>query len=675
MGRTLALLALLSALALLAPSAASAAKGQLINCDPSPPAATQFENCSFDYRGEGTESNRAVVTLENVSQFSQGDYQVVDPGANITPTPPCQPGPNSNVMTCPAEDVADFTASLGDGNDSIQVLANLTTSIGAGPGIDTMLGGPLADNLRGGQDADTIDGGTGDDVIIGDDPDVPAGGNDSISGGAGNDKIDGQAGDDVVRGSDGNDQLSGSAGDDSFPAEAALDGTDDVRGGDGTDTATFAARTDPQQISLDDLPNDGGGATPSDNIHTDVENAVGGSGNDTITGSAVGNGLQGGPGVDNMDGGPGNDGMDGGPDNDSLAGGDGIDSLAGGEGGDGLSGGEGADFLDGGGGDDYLNGGTEGDSMAGGDGVDLADYGSRTVGVTVTLDGNAGDGEPGEGDDVKPDVENLNGGSGADSFFGSAAANALDGGAGEDYEDGGAGVDQLTGGDAGDVLRTRDGQGDLLTCGPGPDFVIADIADGANPDCDRVDRGVNQKPKLRDSAVVAPTKGALSMSPRGIIRRVPLQDKVVLPLRSIVDTSVGAVKVTSSATSRKVQSITLDSGAFDLTQTAGKLPVTQFALQGGDFATCPTAARAGTARAAATAKTRVVRHLWANGKGKFRTKGRYASATIRGTKWELQDRCDGTLIRVRSGAVTVKDLVRNRSIVVKAGKSYLARRG
>jgi hypothetical protein len=272
---------------------------------------------------------------------------------------------------------------------------------------------------------------------------------------------------------------------------------------------------------------------------------------------------------------------------------------------------------------------------------------------------------------VGVDVENLRGGSGADSFFGSAAGNALDGGAGEDYTDGGAGVDQLTGGDSGDVLRSRDGQNDLLTCGPGPDFVVGDAADGANPDCERIDRGVNQKPKLRDSAVVAPTRGTLAMSPRGIVRRVPLQDKVVLPLKSIVDTVAGAVKVTSSATSKKVQSVSLDSGAFDITQATGKLPVTQFALQGGDFGVCGAAARSGRATAAAT---KTVRKLWANGKGKFRTKGRYASASIRGTKWQIQDRCDGTLVTVARGAVTVRDLVRKKNVVVKAGDTYLARR-
>ena len=75
---------------------------------------------------------------------------------------------------------------------------------------------------------------------------------------------------------------------------------------------------------------------------------------------------------------------------------------------------------------------------------------------------------------------------------------------------------------------------------------------------------------------------------------------------------------------------------------------------------------------AATAPKRV-RRLWGNGKGAFRTRGRYASATVRGTIWLTEDRCTTTLIRVRSGRVDVFDLVRRRHVTVRAGQSYVAR--
>ena len=67
------------------------------------------------------------------------------------------------------------------------------------------------------------------------------------------------------------------------------------------------------------------------------------------------------------------------------------------------------------------------------------------------------------------------------------------------------------------------------------------------------------------------------------------------------------------------------------------------------------------------------RRLWGNANGRFTTKGRYASAAVRGTIWLTEDRCDGTLIRVTRGTVTVRDLTANRTITIPAGRSYLAR--
>jgi hypothetical protein len=46
---------------------------------------------------------------------------------------------------------------------------------------------------------------------------------------------------------------------------------------------------------------------------------------------------------------------------------------------------------------------------------------------------------------------------------------------------------------------------------------------------------------------------------------------------------------------------------------------------------------------------------------------------VRGTIWEMIDRCDGTLTRVRRGRVAVRDFGRRKTVVVRAGKSYLAR--
>jgi hypothetical protein len=69
----------------------------------------------------------------------------------------------------------------------------------------------------------------------------------------------------------------------------------------------------------------------------------------------------------------------------------------------------------------------------------------------------------------------------------------------------------------------------------------------------------------------------------------------------------------------------------------------------------------------------VLGKLWGNGKGKFRTTGKYSSATVRGTIWLTQDECDGTLTWVQRGIVSVRDFKRKKTVTVKARHSYLAR--
>jgi hypothetical protein len=95
----------------------------------------------------------------------------------------------------------------------------------------------------------------------------------------------------------------------------------------------------------------------------------------------------------------------------------------------------------------------------------------------------------------------------------------------------------------------------------------------------------------------------------------------------------------------------------------------ELALVNGDFqAACGSG---GDARASQKS-SKVVRSLWANGKGRFRTKGRYSVATIRGTKWQTTDQCDGTLTTVAEGSVVVRDVPRKRNVIVRAGRTYLA---
>lgn len=125
---------------------------------------------------------------------------------------------------------------------------------------------------------------------------------------------------------------------------------------------------------------------PVDNIAiaygAEIENAVGGSGNDQMIGNTLNNSLVGNDGDDTIGGGAGDDTLDGGNGIDSLNGGSGNDSLLGGNGDDFLNGGSGNDGLVGANGVDTLNGGSGNDSLNGGRGSDIyvfANTGTDTI--------------------------------------------------------------------------------------------------------------------------------------------------------------------------------------------------------------------------------------------------------------------------------------------------------
>jgi hypothetical protein len=139
-----------------------------------------------------------------------------------------------------------------------------------------------------------------------------------------------------------------------------------------------------------------------------------------------------------------------------------------------------------------------------------------------------------------------------------------------------------------------------------------------------------------------------------------------IPLGSTVDATKGRVRLTSAAGGGKTQTADFYKGQFKITQTKGKKPITQLELNG--TLSCAKAS------AAAKKKKKKVRSLWGDGKGRFRTKGRRAAATVRGTRWFTQDTCDSTKITVKRGVVQVRDFVKRKNVTVKKGHSYVARK-
>ena len=164
--------------------------------------------------------------------------------------------------------------------------------------------------------------------------------------------------------------------------------------------------------------------------------------------------------------------VDGGKGNDNVVGGKLADVLRGGAGNDTLSGGAGADILIGGAGADVLRGGA---------GVDVVSYYERKKPVTADLDGaKRDDGEKGEHDTIAADVENLEGGKGADKLTGNAKANVLWDGAGNDTVRGVGGDDTLYDGTGADRLSGGAGF-DIVSYAGRAKGVVADL-DGAKGD-------------------------------------------------------------------------------------------------------------------------------------------------------------------------------------------------
>lgn len=193
---------------------------------------------------------------------------------------------NANNVTCAVDFITRLVIDLGPGDDTITGTPTLPIGMHA-----EIFGGPGRDTLRGSDGSnDILQGGDGDDVL---------------DGGFGDDTLDGGAGDDVL---------------------TANLGADLYRGGTGIDQLTYASYTAPITVTI------GGGTADgqvgeSDDVAADIERVDGGSGGDTLIGSAGNEQLYGGLGADTLDGAGGADVLAGGADGDTLRARDGVTDL------------------------------------------------------------------------------------------------------------------------------------------------------------------------------------------------------------------------------------------------------------------------------------------------------------------------------------------------------------
>ncbi len=201
--------------------------------------------------------------------------------------------------------------------------------------------------------------------------------------------------------------------------------------------------------------------------------------------------------------------VDMGPGKDLLRGSQVADTARGGTGDDFLVGYSGGDTLDGGPGNDEFEPGPGGDDVIGGEGYDVMVYWKGDRPVSVTLDDQPNDGEPGEGDNIRGDVEDVTGGDGNDTLTGNAAANVLkgdlsgDASSGNDDITGGEGVDAMLGQGGNDTLRARDGHAESVDCGPGADTAFVDMIDTVRA-CETVHASAELEPDRDRDGLAAP---------------------------------------------------------------------------------------------------------------------------------------------------------------------------
>jgi Ca2+-binding RTX toxin-like protein len=314
-------------------------------------------------------------------------------------------------------------------------------------------------------------------------------GNDTVTGSNGDDWILGEAGIDTLYGGIGNDHLIGGSG------------ADVLNGGSDSDWAQYYTATTGVSASLASPATNTGDA--AGDTYVSIENLGGSLYDDTLTGDATANRLDGGYGNDTLIGGLGADTLDGGEGNDTAnysasdgrvvvnlstgyaAGGHAqgdtlasIESLIG----SGFS----NDILTGDSFDNTLSGLAGADTLNGLGGVDTANYSASDNRVAVNLSTGYAAGGHAQGDTLIA-IENIIGSSYAgDILAGDGNNNALTGGAGADtfQFQGGFGHDTVTdfvhgvdnpmlvSGAGSIVAQSNQGSGALFTFGNGATLLV-----------------------------------------------------------------------------------------------------------------------------------------------------------------------------------------------------------
>jgi hypothetical protein len=195
-------------------------------------------------------------------------------------------------------------------------------------------------------------------------------------------------------------------------------------------------------------------------------------------------------------------------------------------------------------------------------------------------------------------------------------------------------------------------------------------------------------PTLGRTINLSPVSGLVQVRVNGVF--IPLTQLRQFPVNVVVNALHGTLQVITATGGHpaadaaakgkkhkkgkvKTQSGRFSGAIFKITQAHSGLAtmsLVEGAVKGGpSFAKCR-----GKALDATAASSKTLQLLHASAKGKFSTRGRYAAATVRGTKWTTADRCDGTQIHDITDSVSVNDFVHHKTVILHAGQTYLAKK-
>ena len=461
-------------------------------------------NGSSGWTVNGAEGTDTLSNIEIV-QHAGGRYLLVGNGGFATAADAAAAATHAGdtlVFATPPVGPVDIDLGGTDDDLDLTIPGNGHVNITAGDGDNHITVGGGDNHITVGVGNNEIVTGDGNNEI------ETGNGNNNVTTGRGNDTVTTGGGSDTIHTGDGDDVVHAGGGDDAIVGGHG-GGNDLYDGGSGVNTVEYSSATHSITVDLNEINRSGapiiGGvlataALPADtpvgyaqgqdigvDVLINVQNATGGSGDDTIIGNSFNNILNGGIGADSLTGGAGNDTyvVDSIGDVVTEAAGQGVDTVIASthyrlaENVENLTltgsadlqayGNSDANTLTGNAGNDLLNGEGGADTMLGGAGNDV--YFVENISDQALEN-------PGEGIDtvlsmahfrLSENVEALvlqgsadlqgYGNSGDNLLYGNAGANLLDGGAGADFMFGGAGNDVYFVDNAADGVFENAGEG------------------------------------------------------------------------------------------------------------------------------------------------------------------------------------------------------------------------